>query len=122
MHDRNQTNYFYMFPAVRGMQAGREFYIATCPLLTIPKIFSFEHAASNIIPAATQTPGNCLRIAHPLHAFRQHFSVGVDRHNNPEPGHQHYQCGASVTDQREWNPYNGQNTAHHTNIYEDINE
>lgn len=42
MHDRNQTNYFYMFPAVRGMQAGREFYIATCPLLTIPKIFSFD--------------------------------------------------------------------------------
>lgn len=31
-----------MFPAVRGTQAGREFYIATCPLLTIPKIFSFD--------------------------------------------------------------------------------
>ncbi|MDI4740129.1 hypothetical protein MJN54_30350, partial [Salmonella enterica subsp. enterica serovar Kentucky] len=29
--------------------------------------------------------GNCLRIAHPLYAFRQHFSVGVDRHHNPEP-------------------------------------
>ncbi|GKW22294.1 hypothetical protein PEC302107_40230 [Pectobacterium araliae] len=42
MHNRNQTNYFYMFPAVRGIQAGREFYIATCPLLTIPKIFSFD--------------------------------------------------------------------------------
>lgn len=42
MHERSQSNYYYMFPAVRGMQAGREFYIATCPLLTIPKIFSFD--------------------------------------------------------------------------------
>lgn len=42
MHNNDQTNYFYTFPAVRGIQAGREFYIATCPLLTIPKIFSFD--------------------------------------------------------------------------------
>lgn len=42
MNERNKTNYYYMFPAVRGIQAGREFYIATCPLLTIPKIFSFD--------------------------------------------------------------------------------
>ncbi len=42
MLNDGQTNYFYTFPAVRGIQAGREFYIATCPLLTIPKIFSFD--------------------------------------------------------------------------------
>jgi DNA sulfur modification protein DndB len=36
------TNYWYTFPAVRGMQAGRPFYIATCPMRIIPKIFSFD--------------------------------------------------------------------------------
>jgi DNA sulfur modification protein DndB len=36
------TDYCYSFPAVRGMQAGRPFYIATCPMRIIPKIFSFD--------------------------------------------------------------------------------
>lgn len=36
------SHYCYAFPAVRGMQAGRPFYIATCPLRIIPKIFSFD--------------------------------------------------------------------------------
>lgn len=38
------ANYCYSFPAVRGMQAGRPFYIATCPLRIIPKIFSFDES------------------------------------------------------------------------------
>lgn len=36
------SDYCYSFPAVRGVQAGRPFYIATCPLRIIPKIFSFD--------------------------------------------------------------------------------
>lgn len=36
------ANYCYSFPAVRGVQAGRPFYIATCPMRIIPKIFSFD--------------------------------------------------------------------------------
>ncbi|WMC09817.1 DNA sulfur modification protein DndB [Oceanimonas pelagia] len=36
------SHYCYAFPAVRGIQAGRPFYIATCPLRIIPKIFSFD--------------------------------------------------------------------------------
>lgn len=36
------SDYCYSFPAVRGMQAGRPFYIATCPMRIIPKIFSFD--------------------------------------------------------------------------------
>lgn len=36
------TDYSYSFPAVRGIQAGRPFYIATCPMRIIPKIFSFD--------------------------------------------------------------------------------
>lgn len=40
----SDTNYCYSFPAVRGIQAGRPFYIATCPLRIIPKIFSFDES------------------------------------------------------------------------------
>ncbi|WNJ95908.1 DNA sulfur modification protein DndB [Vibrio ruber] len=36
------SGYCYAFPAVRGIQAGRPFYIATCPLRIIPKIFSYN--------------------------------------------------------------------------------
>lgn len=32
----------YIFPAIRGVQAGREFYVSMCPLRLIPKIFLFD--------------------------------------------------------------------------------
>ncbi len=32
----------YLFAAIRGIQAGREYYIAMCPLRIIPKIFFFN--------------------------------------------------------------------------------
>ncbi len=38
----SQDGYCFSFPAVSGMQAGKPFYIATCPLSTIPKIFVFD--------------------------------------------------------------------------------
>ncbi|WDE13494.1 DNA sulfur modification protein DndB [Thalassomonas haliotis] len=37
-----ENNYCYSFPAVRGQQAGKPFYIATCPLRIIPKIFMYN--------------------------------------------------------------------------------
>lgn len=37
-----ESNYCYSFPAVRGQQAGKPFYIATCPLRLIPKIFIYD--------------------------------------------------------------------------------
>ncbi|MGY5450537.1 DNA sulfur modification protein DndB [Agarivorans sp. MS3-6] len=37
-----QDGYCFSFPAVRGLQAGKPFFIATCPLNTIPKIFVFD--------------------------------------------------------------------------------
>ncbi|MDO6610514.1 DNA sulfur modification protein DndB [Shewanella sp. 1_MG-2023] len=40
--DNSQDGYCFSFPAVRGIQAGKPFYIATCPLSTIPKIFVFD--------------------------------------------------------------------------------
>jgi len=35
-------NYSYQFPAIRGVQAKREYYISMCPLRLIPKIFLFD--------------------------------------------------------------------------------
>ncbi|HEY9606329.1 MAG TPA: DNA sulfur modification protein DndB [Allocoleopsis sp.] len=32
----------YVFPAIRGIQAGREFYVSMCPVRLIPKLFSFD--------------------------------------------------------------------------------
>jgi len=36
------TGYCHSFPAVRGLQAGRPFFIAMCPLRVVPKIFVFD--------------------------------------------------------------------------------
>lgn len=36
------AGYCHVFPAVQGTQAGRVFYVATCPLRVIPKIFIFD--------------------------------------------------------------------------------
>lgn len=32
----------YNFPAIRGIQAGKEYYVSMCPLRIIPKIFLFD--------------------------------------------------------------------------------
>ena len=32
----------YVFPAIRGLQARREYYVSMCPLRLIPKIFLFD--------------------------------------------------------------------------------
>lgn len=32
----------YNFPAIRGIQAGREYYVSMCPLRLIPRIFLFD--------------------------------------------------------------------------------
>lgn len=39
-----QTTFKYVFPAIRGIQAGREYYVSMCPLSIIPKIFLFDEA------------------------------------------------------------------------------
>lgn len=36
------SGYSHRFPAIRGVQAGRVFYIAMCPMKIIPKIFIFD--------------------------------------------------------------------------------
>lgn len=32
----------YSFPSIRGIQAGREYYVSMCPLKLIPKLFHFD--------------------------------------------------------------------------------
>lgn len=36
------TNFEYQFPAIKGIQAGREYYTSMCPLKLIPKLFRFD--------------------------------------------------------------------------------
>ena len=37
-------SFTYSFPAIRGIQAGREYYISMCPLKLIPKIFIYDES------------------------------------------------------------------------------
>lgn len=37
-----ELSFSYNFPGIRGIQAGKEYYIAMCPLRIIPKIFLFD--------------------------------------------------------------------------------
>ena len=32
----------YVFPAIRGVQAGREYYVSMCPMRLLPKLFLFD--------------------------------------------------------------------------------
>ena len=34
----------FRFPAVRGIQAGREFYVAMCPMRAVPKLFAVDES------------------------------------------------------------------------------
>jgi len=38
----SDDSFFYAFSALRGVQAGREYFVAMCPLKLIPKIFLFD--------------------------------------------------------------------------------
>ncbi len=41
-HGTTSAGFEYTFPAIRGVQAGREFYTSMCPLRLIPRIFLFD--------------------------------------------------------------------------------
>ena len=40
--EATSVGFQYVFPAIRGVQAGREFFVSMCPLRLIPKIFLFD--------------------------------------------------------------------------------
>jgi DNA sulfur modification protein DndB len=35
-------SFAYIFPAIRGVQAGREYYVSMCPLRLLPRLFHFD--------------------------------------------------------------------------------
>lgn len=48
-------SFSYTFPAVRGVQAGREYFIAQCPVRLLPKIFAFTDAELPVEMRAQRT-------------------------------------------------------------------
>ncbi len=38
----SSPDFEYVFPAIRGIQAGREYYVTMCPLRMIPRLFLFD--------------------------------------------------------------------------------
>ena len=36
------TGFEYVFPAIRGIQAHREYYVSMCPMRLLPKLFQFD--------------------------------------------------------------------------------
>ncbi|MFO1003461.1 MAG: DNA sulfur modification protein DndB [Planctomycetaceae bacterium] len=42
MFEQKMPTFEYNFPAIRGIQAGREYYISMCPMRLIPRIFLFD--------------------------------------------------------------------------------
>ena len=36
------ASFKYVFPAIKGIQAGREYFVSMCPLRLIPKLFLFN--------------------------------------------------------------------------------
>jgi DNA sulfur modification protein DndB len=38
-------DFSYVFPAIRGVQAGREYYVSMCPLRLLKRLFSFDEEA-----------------------------------------------------------------------------
>lgn len=45
----SRDGFEYVFPAIRGIQASREFYVSMCPLKLIPRIFLFDE--EELVPA-----------------------------------------------------------------------
>lgn len=41
-HSINAGNFSYVFPAIRGVQSEREYYISMCPLRLLPRLFQFD--------------------------------------------------------------------------------
>src|ERR1700732_4058671 len=41
-HDGHAESFAYTFSALKGVQAGSEYFVAMCPLKLIPKIFLFD--------------------------------------------------------------------------------
>ena len=45
-----KTGFEVSFPAIRGIQAGREYYVAMCPLETVIRLVGLEHDNDSVPP------------------------------------------------------------------------
>ncbi|BES64349.1 DNA sulfur modification protein DndB [Gottschalkiaceae bacterium SANA] len=45
-----ESNFNYSFPAIRGEQAGRDYYVIMCPLAILPKLFIFNEEIKELPP------------------------------------------------------------------------
>lgn len=52
----------YMFPAIRGIQAGREFYTSMCPLRLLPRLFLFNETTELLPELRAQRQLNRARL------------------------------------------------------------
>ena len=48
-------DFSYVFPAIRGVQAGREYYVSMCPLRLLRRLFSFDEEELVPVLISTQT-------------------------------------------------------------------
>ncbi len=46
----SDISFGYSFPAIRGVQAGREYYTSMCPMRLIPKIFYYDEEEAELAP------------------------------------------------------------------------
>ena len=46
----SDVSFGYSFPAIRGIQAGREYYTSMCPMRLIPKIFYYDEEEAELAP------------------------------------------------------------------------
>ncbi|MGQ3050896.1 MAG: DNA sulfur modification protein DndB [Roseateles sp.] len=71
--------YFHTFPAARGTQAGRQFFIAMCPLRVIPKLFVFdeEEVPANIRAQRTLNQARVPEIAQYLVSKRDTYVMSA---------------------------------------------
>lgn len=82
----------YVFPAIRGVQAGREYYVSMCPLRLIPKIFLFneEELVPELRAQRTLNRARVPEIARYITDNRQNYifsalTASVDAHIRFEP-------------------------------------
>ena len=94
----------YCFPAIRGIQATREYYVAMCPLYIIPKLFLFDEKelspelrAQRVINKA-RIPVMCDYIVsnHTEYVFSA-ITASIDakvEFTPSSPNHEHYNVGS----------------------------
>lgn len=51
----SRNSFVYTFPSVRGVQAGRQYFVSQCPIRLLPKIFSFTDAELPVEMRAQRT-------------------------------------------------------------------